>query len=502
MPLEISFVATAVLILLFYSLGNRYIKWQRLRHVPGPFWARITHAWIIRHVLRGSFVDMLVQLHSQYGPVVILAPDFVSLSDPAEIRRVNKVRSNWGRAKGYYTFRFTPGTAGDSIASVRDNEKHARIRVKLAPGYTGKTIDGVEQIVDKHIMELVNLIETKYLTSGTTYRPVDFARLTQYLSIDIITSFAFQESFSCLRRDDDFYGYLAAVNAAIGPLMAFAFLPFYHRLMDTAMLGAIFPDAAFIPEIFNMARRQVSQRFEAQDHDLKDRNEVLSTWVAAGLGQKELVNETVVQLGAGGETTSTGIRAAMLYLMTSPRSYHALQQEIDAALESTAISCPLSEQEVVNLPYLQAVVKETLRLFMPAAFFPKSSPNEEILCGLKIPAGVSVEMAYKPALRTKEIFGEDANMFRPERWIASSPDTLALMDETLRFVFGGPSRWECLGRGLALMQMHKVLFELFRKFDFALIDPTSPWKAAGTRVWVIKNFFVQITQRDLGTNPP
>lgn len=46
------------------------------------------------------------------------------------------------------------------------------------------------------------------------------------------------------------------------------------------------------------------------------------------------------------------------------------------------------------------------------------------------------------------------------------------------------------------MQMHKVVFELFRQFDFALVDPVTPWKAYGTRVWVIKDFFVQITSRN------
>lgn len=61
--------------------------------------------------------------------------------------------------------------------------------------------------------------------------------------------------------------------------------------------------------------------------------------------------------------------------------------------------------------------------------------------------------------------------------------------------FGGPSRWECLGKGLAFMQMHKVLFEMFRHFDLRLVDPANPWKASGTRIWVIEDFFAQITKR-------
>lgn len=45
------------------------------------------------------------------------------------------------------------------------------------------------------------------------------------------------------------------------------------------------------------------------------------------------------------------------------------------------------------------------------------------------------------------------------------------------------------------MQMHKVIFELMRHFDLSLVDPAKPWKATGTRIWVIEDFFAQITKR-------
>ncbi|KAH8682715.1 cytochrome P450 [Xylariales sp. PMI_506] len=494
---SLSFIGSIAVLGLVYFLVNRYYAWQQLSHIPGPFLARFTHLWIMRYAIEGKYIDKLLELHKTYGPMVILAPDFVSVSDVEEIKRIGRVRSSWGRAPGYQAFRSAPGAAGDSIVSVRDDSAHARMRTKLMPGYAGKTVQGVEQMVDEHVLQLIKVIETRHITiPGSDYRPVDFSRLAQYLTVDVITSFAFQESFSCLERDADFYGYLNAVSTAVAPLLACAFSPLYQRIMDTPMLGAIFPDGGFFPKVFEMARRQVGKRFGAQAHELQEKNDVLGSWVAAGLGEAELINETVAQLTAGGETTGTGIRAAMLYLAASPRSYQALQREIDEALHTEVVrSCPLAESEVGKLPYLQAVVKESLRLFVPAAFFPKSSPNDEILCGFSIPAGVSVELAYKVALRSKEIFGEDAESFRPERWINIREDKLTLMDETFRFVFGGPSRWECLGKGLAFMEMHKVIFELFRQFDITLVDPTSPWKASGTRIWGIKDFYVQITKR-------
>jgi hypothetical protein len=46
------------------------------------------------------------------------------------------------------------------------------------------------------------------------------------------------------------------------------------------------------------------------------------------------------------------------------------------------------------------------------------------------------------------------------------------------------------------MQMHKVVFELFRKFEFTIVNPSTPWKLSGTRIWGIKDMFVQVTKRE------
>ncbi|KAI0469815.1 cytochrome P450 CYP570A1 [Xylariaceae sp. FL0804] len=500
----LALLAVAAAIGLAYQLMGCVAEYQKLRHIPGPFWARVTHFWVIRHILRGNYIDMMLDMHTKYGPVVVMAPDYVLVSDPSEIRQMGSVRSSWHRGPGYKAFRFTPGKAGDMILSERDDKAHARMRAKLMPGYAGKTVEGVEQMVDTHVTQMVDIIESKYVTdlrkngTGTGYRPLDFARLAQFLTIDVITSFAFQDSFRCLERDDDFHGYLAAVNAAVKPLLCFAFLPWYPNwLMDSPALARLFPEGGFFPQVFALAGRQVGLRYGGQSHELKERNDVLGSWVAAGISQRELVNETVAQLTAGGETTSTGIRAVLLHLLTSARSYRALQAEIDEAIRAGAVpSFPISDAAAAKLPYLEAALKEGLRLIAPAAFFPKVSDKDETLCGYTIPAGVSVEPAYKPALRTKEIFGDDAEFFRPERWLEADQSQAAAMDQTFRFVFGGPSRWECLGKGLAFMQMRKVIFELLRQFDLALVNPSQPWKAAGTRIWGIEDFLVQVTKRD------
>ncbi|KAI1863510.1 hypothetical protein JX265_008727 [Neoarthrinium moseri] len=181
------------------------------------------------------------------------------------------------------------------------------------------------------------------------------------------------------------------------------------------------PKRGFFKPILDIAREVVAERF----------------------GDNQAEGETVGQLAAGGDTTATAIRSAMLFLLTNPQTYLELQNEIDTALNDAAISTPIAESEIEKLPYLQAVVEEALRIFPPMAMLAQSCNTSQDVWGFHIPAGINVELSVKPALRNATIYGQDANFFRPERWLeARDVSALKLMEETSRF--GGPSRWECL----------------------------------------------------------
>lgn len=98
------------------------------------------------------------------------------------------------------------------------------------------------------------------------------------------------------------------------------------------------------------------------------------------------------------------------------------------------------------------------------------------------------------------LYGSDASTFRPERWLfdTSSPsetDRLAKMSRTNDMVFGY-GRWVCLGKNIAMIEIHKVIFELFRNFDFGLRDPTVPWKTFNVLgLWQITDMWVDVTER-------
>ena len=91
---------------------------------------------------------------------------------------------------------------------------------------------------------------------------------------------------------------------------------------------------------------------------------------------------------AGSDTTATVMRVALLYVSTNPSVLDRLRHEFDSA----NISSPITDAQARQLPYLQAVIKESIRIIPPVAgLFSKEVPPEgDILHGMKIPGGTLI----------------------------------------------------------------------------------------------------------------
>lgn len=166
---------------------------------------------------------------------------------------------------------------------------------------------------------------------------------------------------------------------------------------------------------------------------------------------------------AGTDSVATAIRMSILYLTSNPRAYRTLLAELDKAKADGLISSetPIQMAQAKQLPYLQAVVREGLRIYpggTPLVF--KEVPVAgDTVAGYKLPAGTQVGMDVWGALRNKQFWGEDADQYRPERWLNQPDARLSAMIESLDFQFGY-GRYQCLGRPLVFMEMNKSLTEV------------------------------------------
>lgn len=136
----------------------------------------------------------------------------------------------------------------------------------------------------------------------------------------------------------------------------------------------------------------------------------------------QIVNYLLLNILAGGDTTSSTMRALVYYLLKSPLAYKKLATE----LETANLSLPAQWKDIQNLPYLDAVIRESFRINTGIAMiFERVVPKE----GFTLPDGRFVKGGTKVGLnpavtnRDKKIFGEDAEEFRPERWLKLDGET-------------------------------------------------------------------------------
>lgn len=240
--------------------------------------------------------------------------------------------------------------------------------------------------------------------------------------------------------------------------------PFIHAILSsrlTQLLAGPKPeDQAGLGAIIGIAQKIVAERFDPASES-KDAKDMLNSFIKHGLTQLEAESESLLQILAGSDSTATTIRATFLYILTNPPVYAKLRAEIDEAIATGSVSFPvITNQEALQLPYLQACIKEGLRLWQPLnGIQTKVAPPEGVtINGVIIPGGTQVGLSQHNMMRRQDFFGPDADLFRPERWL-TDPETVKAYERVweLSFAYG---RFTCLGKGIALMELNKVFVEV------------------------------------------
>ena len=160
---------------------------------------------------------------------------------------------------------------------------------------------------------------------------------------------------------------------------------------------------------------------------------------------------------AGSDTSACAIRATLLYVLTNSDIQSKLLEEISKA----SISSPITDAEARKLPYLQAVIKEGLRMFPPVTgiMFKEVPAGGDTIKGFYIPKGTGIGWSSFGLMRNKKVWGDDARLFRPERWFEGSPEDIRKKEIDVEMVFGY-GKYQCLGKNVAYLELNKIFVEV------------------------------------------
>jgi cytochrome P450 len=468
-----SWSALSAGVLVAWYVVTAFRSWYKFRHIPGPFLGRFTFAWhLSRMALNGHGGPLYENLHKIYadgGPFVMIAPNYVVTNDPDVWRRVSALRSPYPRDEWWLAGRFNPDY--ENLASIIDTERHDAMKAKTASGYSGRETGAqFETAIDEQVAAITDLIRRKHLSTADNVRPTDIAVLMRYFALDVITRLGYGKPFGHLKNGEDVVGYVIFIDRAlkfmgllldVPPLRRIVFSPMILRLV-----GPKETDKAGPGRVQGVIHKIVSERFaEREKNKDKTWNDMVGGFMRNGLTQHEIEGEANLQILAGSDTTSTVLTSAIMYLATTPHAYIALKRVIRDAVASGVVAHgkPITFQAALDLPYLQAVIYEAMRVRFPVNYghYKKVPPGGDTIHGVFLPGGTALGHNSLAITRNEKIFGRDPHLFRPERFLEPECDAelKAYRVRSIDILFGG-GRWTCSGKQVAMYELNKLIFEV------------------------------------------
>jgi cytochrome P450 len=198
----------------------------------------------------------------------------------------------------------------------------------------------------------------------------------------------------------------------------------------------------------------------------EDRGDLLSMLLlardeqGAGMSERQVRDEVMTLLLAGHETTALALSWAFLLLDRNPDA----RDRLEAELASVLVDRPAAPEDVAALPFTQAVINETLRLYPPAYVTGRQAIRETTVRGIRIPKRHMVLISIYTTHRDPRFFPEP-DSFRPERWL----DGLEKRLPRGAFIPFGLGARKCIGSSFATMEAGLLLATIARRWRFELV---------------------------------
>lgn len=292
-------------------------------------------------------------------------------------------------------------------------------------------------------------------------KPVDLGLWLQYYAFDVVGEITFASKLGFLERGQDVDGMMHSIEGMLSYAAIVGQVPGLHQLLlGNPLLTLLMPAMETWNQVVVFTMKAIRNRSLIDSHgellsaDSSNGKDMLSRWahVKGSNPDKMSTKDVVVALSgnvfAGSDTTAIALRAIIYYLCRYPRCMEKLVKDIDDADRAGKLSSPISFKESNDIPYLIAVLKESMRLHPSVGLLmERHVPAQGVnIDGYFLKAGTIVGINPWVVNRNPEIFA-DPDEFRPERWLeASAP--LKAMDNAWELNFGAGAR-KCIGRNIS-----------------------------------------------------
>ncbi|KAA1472320.1 cytochrome P450 [Dentipellis sp. KUC8613] len=502
-------------------LAGKFLRqWFRqtpLRDVPGPpspsfFIGNVAQLW---DPLKGwKFHEAIVKT---YGSIVRLTGFFgntmLYVSDPRAMYNILlKDRHSFEETDSFMVS--TRWMFGQGLLSS-SGDVHRRHRKLLNPVFSGNSMRCLTPLFQRVTKDLRGLL-AKEVDEGK--KEVDITTWMTRLSLELIGQGGLGYSFDALNEHST-NSYGAAVKSLTPTLskvaIFFELVPWLDKIGPRSfrrfacdyllawwpafnkLVGIVDIMDETTREVFERKKAALAQGDDALLHQIGEGRDIMSILLKASLAASEQDHMSDIELlgqmnaltFAAMDTTTSAMSRIFQALAEHPDAQDKLRAEL---LEAQIGGQDLSYDELNDLPYLNAIVRETLRLYPPFSFIIRSTSEDAVLplaspilgrdgtdiSELCIAKNTDIIISIIAVNRDPNIWGLDASEWKPERWLSPLPASLSnagipgVYSNTMTF-FGGER--SCIGFKFALLEIKVVLSTLLPTLRFAPAQKEIQW---------------------------
>ncbi|MCJ1401199.1 hypothetical protein MMC11_004411 [Xylographa trunciseda] len=445
--LVIKIIVTMVYRLYFHPLAK----------VPGPRIAAVTREYEFWYqgLQHTKFPAKIKELHKQYGPIVRISPEEISLNDSEfnidyfmHDKKLNK--DPW-----YYDFGFR-----NALFVLTNKEKHKERQTNLADSFRGSYWKEAYPMLTREIRTLVG----KFEKSAQEKQELNLSKAFRKTGNDVLRNFLLGEHYDgpnahsgdfAKEADTLFHPLFRAVSWS----RHFPFLLPFEDLTPDWIVTAVMPMVKYKREIEQMIRGLIFNHdangkpaynhallYRIVDHDPSYRDGKC----------KAAVEEFMELLWGGREVLGHSLTNICYHLMVNPE----IMDKLHAALKASDLDLTTaSYAQLQTIPYLWAVCKEGMRLQRGGDFRISRVNKEDVQYkDFFIPANTPISMSPNFFHLDEKVFS-DADKFMPERWLSGDVERL----EKFWNPFGNGTR-SCGGRPMAYEIVFRGVANVFRNY--------------------------------------
>ncbi|KAF5362054.1 hypothetical protein D9756_002095 [Leucocoprinus leucothites] len=505
-----------------WGLFWRFLRKSPVDDLPGP----PVHSWLFGNILEffnPNGWDFHRGLLERYGNIVkirgLLGERLLVTHDADAIYHVLVKDQDFFELAAPTLLRqqliFGPGLLGSL------GDQHKKQRKILNPVFSAKYMRDMVPLFYE-VTERLRVVLKKKLEKGP--QEVDMLFWVSRTALEIIGQSGMDYSFDSLIDENDYHPYSKAVRrlpalatGAIGFLGARLILPYAAKIKLPRLKRFIAEQLPFqrVQELIRAsdvmyrtsidiveAKKKVMESTHPEVvAEMASKKDLISLLMRANakaseedrLSDAEVIGQISTFVFAAMDTTTSAVCRTLQLIATHQDVQAKLREEIQEAQSFGQVEY----DKLITLPYLDAVCRETLRLFPPIPFLPPRTARRDMVLPLSKPLvdskgkqvteivvekGTNIVISNLAANRDPQLWGDDAYEWKPERWLSPPPKSIVeahmpgLYSHLMTFGAGGRG---CIGFKFSQLEMKALLSVLLTSFRFSLSDKPIGWRMNG-----------------------